>query len=226
MVVDTPTYISCSGCRAETPPTVFLATLVEHAEGVHHTAGFPLIEPCTLFGQEAAHADLSFGVIDVDGLVRDIIVAADYDIRTLLAQFVDPHDEVRQEVHLVFVFWSFGLARWDIDANNRHVAIVGTNDATLAVVFGITHTDNYAVGLNTCEDSYARIAFFLCGVDIALITKLLHGHHINLIGLRLALLYAKHIGLLYSQPVEEPLADGAADTIEVIGNDFHYRTIL
>ena len=226
MVVNTPTYISCSGCRAETPPTVFLATLVEHAEGVHHTAGFPLIEPCTLFGQEAAHADLSFGVIDVDGLVRNIVVSADYDIGTLFAQFVNPHDEVRQEIHLVFVFWSFGLARWDIHANNRHVAIVGTNDATLAVVFGITHADNYAVGLKTCEDSYARVSLFLCGVDIALITQFLHGHHIYLVGLCFALLYAKYIGLLHCQPIKQALADGAADTIEVIGNDFHYRTIL
>ena len=58
-----------------------------------------------------------------------------------------------------------------------------------------------------------------------MIAQLLHGEGIYLLGLRLALLNAKDIGVLRLQPIEQTLIDGGADAVEVI-TDYLHRMII
>ena len=120
--------------------------MVKHAEGIDHTALFPAVHPFAFFGQEAADAHLSLGVVDVDGVVADIEVAADDKVRSLLAELFHPVEEHLEEVHLKLLANIAGGAAGDIDAYECDIAEVGTQDASLAVVTRTIYAGHYAVG--------------------------------------------------------------------------------
>ena len=223
VVVDTPSCVALAGTKAVTPPTVLLGAGVEEAERVNHAAVLPSVHPFALFGKEAADADLPLGVVDVDGLVADIVVAADDDVGARLAQQERPFEEGFEEVHLELLTDAARGAAGDIDADHRDVAEIGAEHAPFAVVAGVAHARDDAVGLHLAEDCHARIALLLGGVDVTVVAEFLHGEGVNLLGLRLALLYAEDVGALLPEPVEEPFADGGADTVEVVGDNLHWH---
>ena len=63
------------------------------------------------------------------------------------------------------------------------------------------HTGNHLVGHTLGKNTYPRISFFLCGMDITMIPQFLHRKGVYLLRLCLALLDTKHIGTLRLQPI-------------------------
>ena len=135
-------------------------------------------------------------MVDVNGFVADIIVAADNDVRSLFAQLINPYKEILEKLHLEVLTDIARRTTRNIGVHDGDVAEVRTQHAALAVVLGIAHTYHHFVRFALGEDTHAGVAFFLRRVDITAVAEFLHRQHINLLGLRFALLNTEHIRVL------------------------------
>ena len=173
----------CSCARAIAPPSIFLCRLVEQPETIHQSGCFPPIHPLAFLRQEAAHADLPFGMIDVDRVVTDVIIPANYDVRTCLTQFVYPKDKILKKLHLKLLPNVACRSARHIHIHYRHIPEIGAQHASFAVVARHTHTRYHLVRLFATEDRHTRIAFLFCRVDITVIAQLMQRQRIYLFGL-------------------------------------------
>ena len=195
MVVDAPTGIACSCSETHAPPRVLVGFLTEESERVDESRSFPLVHPFAFFWEETAHAFLSFGMVDVDGFMADIEVAAYDEVGSFGAEGIDPREESSEEVHLkILPYVAHGAAGY-IDAYDRDVAEVGTEYPSFLVETFVVHTRLDEVGLLLREDAYARISFSLGRVDGCVVTERLHGGSVYLFGLGLALLDTEDVGI-------------------------------
>jgi len=76
-VVDAPAQVFAPGIGAEAPPGIIVGFLVKMAERVHKSAVDKPAQPFAFFGQEAGTGGISYGIVDVDGFMTDVIIAAD-----------------------------------------------------------------------------------------------------------------------------------------------------
>ena len=74
MIVNTPPFIIGSGVGSVAPPRIIMRLLVEHPEAVGVAVGEEVGEPLPFFRQESGAVGIPDRVVDVDGLVADVIV--------------------------------------------------------------------------------------------------------------------------------------------------------
>ena len=112
------------------------------------------------------HTDLPLGMVDVDRLMADIVVATYNEVGTLLAQFCYVLEECIKEIHLKFLPHITCSARWYVHTHNGHIAIVSTKHTPFTVVAVVMHANNHAVRLLFREDGNTAVTLLLSRVNI------------------------------------------------------------
>src|ERR1700759_4709939 len=76
-IVDSPALVLCA-YAGETlaPPAITVGFGMKAAETVRPAGSKEFVHPGTFFGQETRRLFIAFGIMDIDFLVRDIIIAA------------------------------------------------------------------------------------------------------------------------------------------------------
>lgn len=225
-VVNAPTGIVCTCSGAIRPPTVHLRCIAEYAERVNQSRLLPTIHPLALLGQEAADAYLPLRVVDVNGFVADIEVAADDHVRTFFAQFVEPLEEDFQKIHLELLTYVARCTAGHIDAHYGQIAEVCTQYSSLTVIAVVVHAGYNLVGGLFGEDTHARVTFLLSRMDIRSVTEFGESGGVDLLGLRFALLDAEHVRVSRSQPLKQSFAQSRANAVNVVRYEFHVILLL
>ena len=223
VVIDAPTGIAPARPTPEAPPAVSLRAGIEHTERIDHARCLVAVHPFALLGQETRHAHLALRVVDVDGLVAYVIVAAHDEVGTLAPHLLHKRQESFQEIHLERLPLVTRRAGRHVHAHHRHVAEVRPQHAPLGIVAGMVHARHHAVGLPPGEDAHAAVTLLLRRVEVGRVTQCSKGCGIDLFRLRLRLLHAQHVRQLLRQPVRQSLGHGRADAVHIIGNDFHLK---
>ena len=130
-------------------------------------------------------------MIDIDGFMADVIIAADDEVRSLFAQFVHPDKEILEKLHLEILPDVSGCTAGDIGIDDRQVPEVDPKYSSLAVILGITHTYHHFIGFVLAEDTDTRVPFLLRRMDERAVSEFLKRHDVYLVGLRFALLDAE-----------------------------------
>jgi len=92
-------------------------------------------------------------------------------------------------------------------------------NAALGVDVGDAQALDYAVGFPPAVDADPAIPLLFCVVEPAFhAVRRAHGL-VQVVRLRLELLHTEEVGLLRGQPVEQALAAGRTDAVEVEGDD-------
>ena len=98
-IINSPAFVVQSYCRESlAPPAVTVRFGVKVPENIYPAACQELIHPCSFLGQEASGILVAFGIMDIYFLMRDIVVAAEDDLRIRFTecveigiQFIEPH---------------------------------------------------------------------------------------------------------------------------------------
>lgn len=220
LVVDAPAFILLAGIVPESPPTVFHLSGVEVAEGVHEAVVEPFCHPLPFFGQKSGRFFIALRVVDIDFRMGDIVVPYDDELRALAAQFLDPQEEIVEELHFHRLADFAGGTGWEIAIQQRPVAEVGAQDAALSVVLLDTAAFDDEVGFLFGKRGHAAVALLLSRVPILLVSELFEEHGLlDLRDMRLGFLNADNVESVCFQPVVESLDEGRPDAVEVVGDD-------
>jgi hypothetical protein len=146
VVIDSPAQVSGPRIGSETPPGVFFGRRIELPEGIDQAGLSPIVHPGSFFGQKAGSVLMSFGVIDIYGLVANIKVSANQQIRTFFTQLSYKIDEIGQKFHFELLSHIAHTARGHIDTKNTEIAVIGSQYPAFAVVFVVVHAHYNAVG--------------------------------------------------------------------------------
>ena len=171
MVIDPPAEVFCPCSSPVAPPAVFLGTLVILAEGIYKTRSHKLVEPLAFFGQKAGHFGMAPRVVDVDGLVADVVISANQQMGSLLPQFVYVLAEIGQKFHLEILPQVARGAGRNINAKNGKIAVVGSDDTPFGIVGWIAHADDHLVGLATRKNAHTAVSFFFGRVEIVVVAS-------------------------------------------------------
>ena len=222
IVVDAPAQVLFPGVGPEAPPGVLSGFVrMEMAESVNIAALDELLHPCALFRKEARVGGVANGVVDVNGAVADVVVAAKDQAGPFLLQLLHVLLEIVQPLHFKgLAFVSAGSGRM-VDTDHGKVSVIGADKAPFRIVGGDAHARHNLVRFLAGEYGHAAVAFFLGGKTVAAIANGFEFQNRNLVWLRLGLLYAEHIrhGLL--KPFHQAFPYGGPYAVDIIGDDFH-----
>ena len=223
MIINAPAEIFLAGVGAIAPPTVAIGFFHEMAKTVDVAIAEEISKPRAFLRQESRRGDMRLGIVDVDGLVADVVIARKHQLRTLFAQCVHIIAEKIKPLHLESLPVVAGRARWVIDTHYRQVAEIGTKETTFSIVKRIVHAIDHIVRMLLANHANAAVAFFLCRKPKMMVAHHLEIHQWNLVGRGFQFLKTQHVGLTLFNPLQQPLADGGADAIHVITDDFHIQ---
>ena len=87
-VINSPALVvgACIGAKA--PPGVVVRLFIEMPESINVIVTQKFRHPFTLFGQEAGTFCISYRIMNVNSLMRNIVITAQKQIGALLAQFL------------------------------------------------------------------------------------------------------------------------------------------
>ncbi len=226
-VINAPALVVASRSGAERPPGVVVRHLgMEVAEGVYEAAIKELVHPGALFGQEAAAILIGLGTVDVYLTVADIVIAADDELRALLAQLGNVMMKLVQPQVLVSLPLLAGRARGEVGVDERHIAKVGADDTALGIALHDAIAKVHGVGGYFRKNSDAAVALLLRGKNVGFVAERFQLRDVYILFIRFDFLQAYNVSGIRSQPGGKSLVHGAADAVDVVRDDAHGRKLI
>src|SRR5512139_470430 len=218
LVVDAPADVLGPGLAAVAPPGVGFAGVlgieaavdVDPAEFVEQAR-----HPGALLGQEAGVLLVGLPVLEVDFAVGDVPVAADDDFAARFHQILQMREERLHEAELGLLALLAARPGGLVERDDGELAVVGLDVAALGVEFRHAQPFDDLLRSLAGVDADAAVALLLGVVEGAGEAVALDEFGPEVGGLRLELLHAHDVGVLRGKPVEETLAGGGADAVEV-----------
>ena len=75
-IIDAPALVIGPRVGPKTPPGIAVRLGVKFAEGVNHAVVKPFVHPGALFGQKAGGVFVAHRIVNIDGLVANVVIAA------------------------------------------------------------------------------------------------------------------------------------------------------
>ena len=193
-----------------------MGLLVEMPEGVYEAAVDEVSDPFPLHGQKARGVLVLHRVVDVYGLVADVVIPADHQLGHLLFQFIDVVLELVHVPQLEIEAVVVG-PRGQVEAHYGEVVKVQPQVAALDVhaldVGAVDHVSGLVLG----EHRHPAVSLLLGGEpELVVIAGLPEHLVLELLLVGLGLLYAEHVGVGCLQPVHEALFQGRPDSVHVV----------
>ena len=135
-IVDTPAFIIGSGSGPVTPPAIrhFIGVLV--SERIHHARTKPPIHPGTFVGQKTSCIFVANGVVNVNGLVGNVVITHHDKVRSGFPQLLHVVVKIPQKCHF-YALPDFATgAGGEVAVQQGQVIKVGAENTPLAVVHG------------------------------------------------------------------------------------------
>ena len=220
-VIDAPSLVIGAGVCAEAPPAVLMRFGVELAEGVDKPAVEQFGKPGPFFGQEAGGIFVADGIVNIDGLVRDVIIAGNHQVGPFLAELLKVTVELVEP--LVFIglsFFSRGAGR-EICVDEGNVPEIGPYDPAFGIALHIAVPVLHVVGFYFGKDSHAAISFFLRGVPVIRVAELFELLEIHVFAMGFYFLQTDNVRGISFEPFGESFCHGGAESVNIIGDDPH-----
>src|SRR5574344_447702 len=145
VIIDTPAQVFSPGKRPVIPPTISVWILVKLPEGINKSTFNDTIKPSAFFGKKSRNVAMSFRMVDVDGFMANVEVAADEQIGAFFLQFEDKSMKIPQKIHFEILTGIAHTARRYIDAQNTPCAKIRSNHPSLHVIDRIVHPNDNPV---------------------------------------------------------------------------------
>lgn len=180
----------------------------------------PLGQPGTLLGQEAGIRLIAYRIVNVNFIVRDVVITNDDQLRTLLHQLVYPVVKFIQKFHFECLPHIARRAGREVAIEHRPVAKIRAENAPFGVVFCNAATLDHLVRFLAREGRYAAVALLFRRVGKGFVTQFRKQIGINLLRLRFGFLDADDVKIVITHPVVEALFQRCADAVQIVRNDF------
>jgi len=220
-VIDAPAFVVRARVAEIAPPRVMVRVFVEMAEAVDESFVDENVEPVALVRQKSGDVLVAFGIVDVDFLVADVVIAANDEVRELGAQFVNVGVEI---IHVhEFVRNPDGVrSAWHVKTHDGNVAKISADVAAFEIHVFDTGSEDDVIGLGLAQNRDAAVAFFVCGIPVMIrISGRFKVGDGNLILRRFDFLEANHIRVGHFEPIDKSFGNCCSDTVDIIGNYSH-----
>lgn len=219
VVVDAPPFVVVSGVGPVAPPAVLVGLGVKVTKRVHKPVIHKSVDPRPLFGQKAGNVFVPHGVVNIDGLVTDIVVATDDQSGMFFSELIDIGLKIVHKLELVIEAVEIG-SRGEIKADDGNLMEIGTHDPAFEVYVRDSGALLYVEGFSFGENGNSTISFFLGRVPVVFIAQLFKNGSIYLFFQSFGFLQAKDIGLRCLKPVGKTFVEGCSDAVDVVRKDF------
>src|SRR6267378_3777360 len=171
LIIDAPSHVLGPGLAAVGPPGVLLRFLVEAAENVHVAE---LVEhprkPLALLWQEAGVLLVGAPVLEVDLLVRDIPVAAEYDFTAALREPVQLRNETLHEAELDCQAFRRAGTRGHVHRHDAEVAELRLEVTAFGIDIGNAEALDHAIRFFAAIDADTAVAGPIGAMKVAAVS--------------------------------------------------------
>jgi len=133
-IVDTPAFITDTGTSPITPPAIRYVLRVFVPEGIGHRIAKPAVHPGPFFRQEARRVFITYRIMDIDGLMSDVVIAHNNQFWSGLPKRLNVVIKITQELHLNALTDFAGCSGREVTIEQGQVAKVSAQDTAFAVI--------------------------------------------------------------------------------------------
>lgn len=221
-VIYPPAFVLCPTVGTGAPPTIVASGFgVQVPEGIGEAQLQEFIHPGTLFRQETTALFVADRIMDIDGLMANVIIAADDKFGSLFLQFGKVIVKFIQPLELVTLPLLPAAAAWEVAVEQSDGAKIGPQHAPFCIALHDPVSVIDRIGRYFGEDGHAAVAFFFGREPVAFVAQSIDGSQVYVSLFRLDFLQADDIRGVGSEPFSKPFIDGAADAVYIIRDEAH-----
>jgi hypothetical protein len=169
-VIDSPAFVlQAHTGKALAPPTIASRFGMYLAKRIHPTVGEELVHPASLLGQESGRVLIAFGIVNVNFLVRYIVISAQDKFGMLGFQLFQILHEFREPLVLELLSLVARGARGEIGVDQPNSTEVQLHNTAFIVAHLMSGPVLYMIGFYFGKNGHPAVSFFLCREPIVLV---------------------------------------------------------